>query len=160
MRPVPAACALCPRRCKADRTRERGFCGGGAQARVARAALHLWEEPCLSGTRGSGTVFFSGCTLRCCYCQNWRISAENFGRDVSVPHSGQLRALASSSTPQFTQYDMIPQSFLLESIFTGTPSFTSQRKKSRSRFASFMVPEKLMARVSPMLIAAQLVRPE
>lgn len=78
------ACRLCPRRCGADRTRERGFCGGGAGARVARAALHPWEEPCLSGTEGSGAVFFSGCPLRCRFCQNYEISEGNFGRDISV----------------------------------------------------------------------------
>lgn len=58
--------------------------------RAARAALHAWEEPCISGTRGSGTVFFSGCSLGCCYCQNYRISAENFGKPLSVP---QLAAI-------------------------------------------------------------------
>lgn len=52
--------------------------------RAARAALHFWEEPCISGTQGSGTVFFSGCSLGCCYCQNFRISAENFGKELSV----------------------------------------------------------------------------
>lgn len=58
--------------------------------RAARAALHFWEEPCISGTQGSGTVFFSGCSLGCCYCQNYRISAENFGKPLSVP---QLAAI-------------------------------------------------------------------
>lgn len=81
---IPTRCALCPRRCGADRTRETGLCGGGAQVKLARAALHLWEEPCISGTRGSGTVFFSGCPLQCCYCQNHRISAGNFGKEVTV----------------------------------------------------------------------------
>lgn len=79
-----ASCALCPRRCGADRTAGRGFCGGGPLPRVARAALHRWEEPCLSGTAGSGTVFFSGCPLRCRFCQNHDISEGNFGRDISV----------------------------------------------------------------------------
>ena len=83
---VPEACGLCPRRCGADRTKEApGLCGGGPQVRAARAALHFWEEPCISGTRGSGTVFFSGCPLGCCYCQNYRISAENFGKVLTVP---------------------------------------------------------------------------
>ena len=83
---VPEACGLCPRRCGADRTKEApGLCGGGPQVRAARAALHFWEEPCISGTRGSGTVFFSGCPLGCCYCQNYRISAENFGKALTVP---------------------------------------------------------------------------
>ena len=85
-------CTLCPRRCGAERTETEGhgFCGMPAGLRVARAALHLWEEPPLSGTRGSGTVFFSGCTLRCCYCQNREISAGGFGRAVTT---GRLREI-------------------------------------------------------------------
>ena len=77
-------CELCPRRCGADRTRQAGYCGAGSALRVARAALHFWEEPCISGTRGSGTVFFSGCPLKCCYCQNWKISAEGFGKEIAL----------------------------------------------------------------------------
>lgn len=61
-----------------------GFCGLPATPVVARAGLHLWEEPCVSGARGSGAVFFSGCVLRCVYCQNHAISHENFGKPVSV----------------------------------------------------------------------------
>ena len=81
---IPTACHLCPRGCGADRTLRQGFCGGGTQVKIARAALHFWEEPCISGTRGSGTVFFSGCALQCCYCQNYKISAENFGKEVRL----------------------------------------------------------------------------
>lgn len=81
---IPTHCALCPRRCGADRTRAQGLCGGGPGIRAARAALHLWEEPCISGTRGSGTVFFSGCPLGCVYCQNDKISAGNFGKVLTV----------------------------------------------------------------------------
>ena len=77
-------CELCPRRCGADRTRQAGYCGAGSTLRVARAALHFWEEPCISGARGSGTVFFSGCPLKCCYCQNWKISAEGFGKEIAL----------------------------------------------------------------------------
>lgn len=72
-------CNCCPRRCNIDRTQRTGFCGAGDIPRVARAALHQWEEPMFSGTRGSGTVFFSGCTLRCCFCQNMDISAHQKG---------------------------------------------------------------------------------
>ena len=62
----PDACTLCPRRCKADRAAGQcGFCGAGNTLKVARAALHFWEEPCISGTKGSGTGCFSGCTLKC-----------------------------------------------------------------------------------------------
>ncbi len=72
-------CNCCPRRCNIDRTQKTGFCGAGDIPRVARAALHHWEEPMFSGTRGSGAVFFSGCALRCCFCQNMDISAQQKG---------------------------------------------------------------------------------
>lgn len=77
-------CQLCPRHCGADRTKTTGFCGGGNLPRVARAALHLWEEPCISGSKGSGTVFFSGCPLGCCFCQNGNVSRQNYGAEISV----------------------------------------------------------------------------
>ena len=77
-------CRLCPRLCGVDRAVERGFCGMPAGPVVARAALHRWEEPVISGVRGSGTVFFSGCTLRCVYCQNGPVSAGGFGKAVTV----------------------------------------------------------------------------
>ncbi len=75
-------CQLCPRRCGADRTKHAGRCGAGGQLRVARAALHFWEEPCISGEKGSGTVFFTGCSLGCCYCQNYAISQQGLGKAI------------------------------------------------------------------------------
>lgn len=77
-------CTLCPRHCGAARKERPGFCGMGETLRVARAALHFWEEPCISGERGSGTVFFSGCTLGCIFCQNRSISAGGFGKEITV----------------------------------------------------------------------------
>lgn len=79
-------CTLCPRRCGAERTAEAGggFCRMPAGLRVARAMLHRWEEPPISGRNGAGTVFFSGCTLGCVYCQNGDISAGGFGKDIST----------------------------------------------------------------------------
>ena len=79
-------CNLCPRRCGAERTEETGggVCGMPAGLRLARAGLHFWEEPCISGTHGSGAVFFSGCCLRCSFCQNRTISAGGFGKAVSM----------------------------------------------------------------------------
>ncbi len=79
------SCTLCPRRCAAQRTPTsgRGYCGMPSWPVLARAALHYGEEPCISGTRGSGTVFFSGCTLRCLFCQNRPISREGVGQPVS-----------------------------------------------------------------------------
>jgi len=76
-------CKLCPRECGTDRTKEKGFCGAGDKAVVARASLHKWEEPCISYKNGAGTVFFSGCNLHCCFCQNNKISNELFGKEVS-----------------------------------------------------------------------------
>jgi putative pyruvate formate lyase activating enzyme len=76
-------CELCPRECGADRTVSHGFCLGGACANVTRAAKHFWEEPVISGKNGSGTIFFSGCTMRCVYCQNSEISRDISGRNVS-----------------------------------------------------------------------------
>lgn len=76
-------CSICPRKCKIDRDINVGFCQSPSVFRVARAALHYWEEPCISGENGSGTVFFSGCNLRCVYCQNYEISRENKGMEIS-----------------------------------------------------------------------------
>lgn len=78
-------CKLCPRNCGALRGEMgRGRCGMGAEPRIARAAPHFDEEPVISGTRGAGTVFFSGCSLQCCFCQNYELSHEGFGKTVSV----------------------------------------------------------------------------
>lgn len=76
-------CSLCPRECGADRYTGTGFCGCGVYIRAAKAYLHMWEEPCISGARGSGTVFFSGCNLKCCFCQNYKISHENRGKEIT-----------------------------------------------------------------------------
>lgn len=76
-------CNMCPRHCCADRKSSVGFCGVPSDFVVARAAKHYWEEPCISGKNGSGTVFFSGCNLRCVYCQNYEISHHCFGKTVS-----------------------------------------------------------------------------
>ena len=77
------SCHCCPRNCQINRTKKQGWCHSPAGIRAARAALHPWEEPCISGLHGSGTIFFSGCTLRCCFCQNYQISSEGFGKDIS-----------------------------------------------------------------------------
>ncbi len=79
-------CTLCPRRCAAVRTETagEGFCAMPVLPVAARAGLHFWEEPCVSGVRGSGAVFFSGCVLGCVFCQNGRISRERWGRPITV----------------------------------------------------------------------------
>ncbi|MCL1798439.1 MAG: radical SAM protein [Eggerthellaceae bacterium] len=86
-----APCGLCPRLCGARRgLGERGACGADGTLRVARAALHFWEEPPISGTRGSGTVFFSNCPLRCAYCQNAAISTGKVGKAVTVKRLSEI----------------------------------------------------------------------
>lgn len=89
-------CELCPRGCKVDRNINTGFCSMGSFPVVAKAFLHQWEEPCISGTRGSGTVFFSGCNLKCVYCQNYRISQENFGREITTGKLTEVYAYLKS----------------------------------------------------------------
>lgn len=84
-------CSICPRMCGTDRAAgQKGFCGGGNLVRVARAALHFWEEPCISGESGSGTVFFSGCTMRCVFCQNKEISRGEAGREITVDRLAEI----------------------------------------------------------------------
>lgn len=85
-------CSICPRKCNIDREKARGFCGMGEDAVVARAAPHFWEEPCISGENGSGTVFFSGCNLRCVFCQNHDISRGGTGKAVSVERLREIYA--------------------------------------------------------------------
>lgn len=75
-------CMICPRNCGAQREDVIGLCGAGDKIKVARAAPHFWEEPCLSGENGSGTVFFSGCNLGCVFCQNFDVSHRAFGKEV------------------------------------------------------------------------------
>ena len=83
-------CCLCPRMCRADRTTASGYCKAPAGILAARAALHFWEEPCISGTQGSGAIFFSGCTLRCCFCQNYKISRAPQGKSISSERLAEI----------------------------------------------------------------------
>lgn len=103
-------CELCPRKCGINRYETTGFCGIGAEIRIARAALHYMEEPCISGNvsvkelnlpaadgiktdnkrLGSGTIFFSGCNLKCCYCQNHKLSHDNFGKSISAERLAEI----------------------------------------------------------------------
>lgn len=79
------SCSLCPRECHVDRlSGQVGYCNMSAELMVARAALHMWEEPCISGEEGSGTVFFSGCQMRCVYCQNHNIAIGKAGKCISI----------------------------------------------------------------------------
>lgn len=84
-------CTLCPRNCGVDRKNgEKGICGQTTEVKVARAALHFWEEPCISGTTGSGTVFFSGCSLHCVFCQNEPIANGAVGKEITIERLAQI----------------------------------------------------------------------
>lgn len=84
-------CTLCPRACAVDREKgEKGICGQTVKLKLARAALHFWEEPCISGTEGSGAVFFSGCPLHCVFCQNQEIANGTVGKEVSVERLAEI----------------------------------------------------------------------
>lgn len=85
-------CDICPRDCKAERNEEKGygFCGESACLKVAKSCLFMYEEPCISGTKGSGCIFFSGCSLRCVYCQNYEISQEKKGKLITVYELAQI----------------------------------------------------------------------
>lgn len=78
-------CQLCPKNCQVNRNQnELGFCRAGNQLKIAKYSLHMWEEPCLSGEQGSGTIFFSHCNLKCLFCQNYHISTLNNGENISI----------------------------------------------------------------------------
>lgn len=84
-------CILCPRECRINREDgKRGYCGMDSRIYAARAALHMWEEPCISGKKGSGAVFFSGCGLRCIFCQNREIAIGKDGKEISVKKLGEI----------------------------------------------------------------------
>ena len=83
-------CNICPRKCGIDRNLSVGFCGMSNVVRVAKADLFLWEEPVISGTNGSGAIFFSGCNLKCCFCQNYKISSEKFGKDITINRLAEI----------------------------------------------------------------------
>lgn len=84
-------CTLCPRNCRVNRLHgEKGFCNAGKMPRVARANLHMWEEPCISGIEGSGTVFFSNCNLKCVFCQNHDISYAGVGNDMTIDRLAEI----------------------------------------------------------------------
>ena len=83
-------CNICPRNCNVDRSAQTGFCSMTDTVKISRAALHMWEEPCISGENGSGTVFFSGCNMKCVFCQNKDISTDGFGKEITVDRLVQV----------------------------------------------------------------------
>ncbi|MGN1481123.1 radical SAM protein [Porcipelethomonas sp.] len=83
-------CKLCPRQCGTNRSITAGVCGSGDKVKAAKACLHYWEEPPISGKNGSGAVFFSGCSLKCCFCQNYQLSHDGFGREITTERLGNI----------------------------------------------------------------------
>ena len=83
-------CNLCPRNCLIDRSKTLGYCKATDKVKVARSALHYFEEPSISGTNGSGTIFFSNCNLKCCYCQNKEISTDGLGKEISIERLSEM----------------------------------------------------------------------
>lgn len=83
-------CKMCPRNCQIDRTKFAGFCGMAEKVKLAKADAFLWEEPVISGTNGSGAIFFSGCNLKCCFCQNFEINSDHFGKEISIKRLAQI----------------------------------------------------------------------
>lgn len=107
-------CTLCPRNCHADRTNgQTGYCGQSDKIKAARAALHMWEEPCISGQSGSGTVFFSGCNMNCVFCQNYPVSRGRCGKEISPERLSEifleLQAQKACNINLVTPTHFIPQ---------------------------------------------------
>ena len=87
---IKSKCNLCPRNCNKDRINEKGFCGASENIVISLWQLHKWEEPCIVGKNGSGTIFFSGCNLKCCYCQNYEISTYITGKEYTTQQIVEL----------------------------------------------------------------------
>jgi putative pyruvate formate lyase activating enzyme len=84
-------CTLCGHNCGVNRLNGNiGFCNSGKKIKLARVSLHHWEEPCLSGDKGSGTIFFSNCNLKCVYCQNYVISSNGIGKEISIKRLSEI----------------------------------------------------------------------
>ena len=107
-------CTLCPRSCGVDRTSgQTGFCGATDRVKVARISLHFWEEPCISGKNGSGTVFFSHCTMKCVFCQNYNISTCHNGRELTTEELSEafisLQSKGANNINLVTPTHYVPQ---------------------------------------------------
>lgn len=112
-------CKLCARECGVNRLEgKKGFCLSSDKVKIARVSLHAWEEPCISGTKGSGTIFFSNCTLRCVFCQNHEISSEGIGKEVSIERLSEIfleqQARAANNINLVTPTHYAPQ--IIEAI--------------------------------------------
>ena len=106
-------CTLCPRECKINRKYKKGVCQAGISMKIARYSLHEWEEPCISGTNGSGTIFFTYCNLQCIFCQNYKISKEQIGQEISIEEFSniclELQAKGAHNINLVTPTHYVPQ---------------------------------------------------
>mgnify|MGYP002621672936 FL=1 len=106
-------CEMCPRKCGVDRAKTVGYCGAGEKIRVALVSLHKWEEPCLVGDNGAGTIFFSGCNLKCVYCQNFQISHGGEGVEITVARLAEIfleqQARGAANVELVTPTHYVPQ---------------------------------------------------
>lgn len=125
-------CSLCVRRCGADRRREAGICGVPSAVLAARAALHMWEEPCISGKEGSGAVFFSGCPLHCVFCQNRDIASGRIGKEITVSRLSEifleLQEKGANNINLVTPTQYVPQ--IIEAVSAARA--TNQTRRSLS----------------------------
>ena len=146
-------CRLCPRQCGVDRVNVRGVCRMGSEAVVARAAPHFGEEPCISGVKGSGTVFFAGCTLRCVFCQNYELSRGRQGKAVSAEELAdifrRLEAQGVHNLNLVSGTQFVPA--ILEALELAKPSIpvvwntsgyeTAETVRALSRYVSIFLPD-------------------
>ena len=114
-------CYLCPRKCGVNRYKEKGYCKSNNRIKLAYYSLHKWEEPPISGKRGSGTIFFSNCNMRCVYCQNKKISIDGYGKEISNKRLGEimleLQNIGAHNINLVTPTHYVPQiSYILKKI--------------------------------------------
>lgn len=83
-------CQMCPHKCKIDRKEKKGWCKAGDSPKLSLVSIHDYEEPCISGENGSGTIFFTGCNMRCVYCQNYKISDGMYGKEITVKRLSEI----------------------------------------------------------------------
>lgn len=112
-------CTLCPHKCKVNRIEGKmGICGAGKNVKIALASLHFFEEPCISGKEGSGTIFFSGCNMRCKFCQNYKISQQDIGKEITIEDLAnefiKLQDLNANNINLVTGFMYVPQ--IIEAI--------------------------------------------
>ena len=126
-----AICNACPRGCKIDRRKTVGYCGTGEDIKIARVGLHKWEEPCICYGEGSGTIFFSGCNLKCVYCQNFEISHQYNG--VIVDRTKLCEEILHLQELGACNINLVTPSHYTEEIKKVLPSFLGKQKQDERK---------------------------